>query len=79
MKYVTGIERRGIERGRQQGQAAALQTAVIEVLEARFGEVPYSLRETVSAENDLAVLKQWHRAAIQTPSLDAFQQQLRKP
>jgi len=79
MKYVTGIERRGIERGRQEGQAAALQTAVVEVLEARFGEVRYSLRETVSAENDLTVLKRWHRLAIQTPSLDAFQQQPRKP
>ena len=48
------------------------------VLETRFGEVPYPLREAVTAMNDLAVLKQWHRSAIQLPSLEEFQARLRE-
>jgi len=43
------------------------------VLETRFGEIPYSLREAVTATDDLDRLKQWHRLAIQLPSLAEFE------
>ncbi len=86
MKYVTGIERRGIEKGlekgRQEGQQIGQirnqQESVLAVLETRFGEVPYPLREAVTAMDDLARLKQWLRLAIQMPSLEEFQARLRE-
>ncbi len=90
MKYVTGIERRGIEKGLEQGLEQGLekgqqlgqlrnqQESVLAVLETRFGEIPYPLRESVTAMDDLARLKQWHRLAIQLPSLGAFQARLRE-
>jgi len=84
MKYVTSIERRGraeglekgLEKGLHIGQLRNQQEAVLAVLETRFGEVPYALREAVTAMDDLAQLKQWHRLAIQLPTLDEFQTRL---
>ena len=84
MKYITNMERRGIEKGlekgrqegRQEGQVRNQQESVLAVLETRFGEVPYPLREAVTGMDDLARLKQWHRLAIQLPSLEEFQTRL---
>jgi hypothetical protein len=77
MKYITNMERRGLEKGLEKGQHLGQihgqQESVLVVLETRFGEVPYPLREAVTALNDLAQLKQWHRWAIQLPSLEQFQ------
>ena len=80
MKYITNIERRGLQKGLEQGlekgqhlgQIRNQQESVLAVLETRFGDIPYPLREAVTAMPDLARLKQWHRAAIQVPSLDSF-------
>ena len=87
MKYITNMERRGLEKGlergrqegRQEGQVRNQQESVLAVLETRFGEVPYPLREAVTAMADLTRLKQWHRLAIQLPSLRAFQTHLHVP
>ena len=88
MKYVTNIERRGRAEGRvegrvegrqegqQIGQIRNQQESVLAVLETRFGEVPYPLREAVTAMDDLAWLKQWHRLAILLPNLEEFQARL---
>ena len=80
MKYITNMERRGLERGlekgRQEGQVRNQQESVLAVLETRFGEVPYPLREVITAMNDLVQLKQWHRSAIKLPSIEAFQTRL---
>ena len=84
MKYVTSIERRGraearvegLEKGQRIGQIRSQQESVLAVLETRFGEVPYPLREAVTAMQDLAQLKQWLRSAIQLSSLEAFQTRL---
>jgi len=80
MKYITNIERRGLEKGlekgQQLGQIRNQQESVLAVLETRFGEVPYPLREAVTAMDDLARLKQWLRLAIQLPNLEAFQTRL---
>jgi len=48
------------------------------VVETRFGEIPYELREVVTATDDLDRLKQWHRMAIQLASLAEFEARLHK-
>jgi predicted transposase YdaD len=77
MKYITNMERRGLERGRQEGrqegQIRSQQESVLAVLETRFGEIPYDLREAVTATDDLARLKRWHLLAIQLASLAEFE------
>jgi len=45
MKYITNMERRGRTEGRTEGRVEALRDAALDVLEGRFGEVPYELRE----------------------------------
>ena len=78
MKYITNMERRGLERGRQEGQIRSQQESVLTVLETRFGEIPYSLREAVTATDDLDRLKRWLRLAIQLASLAEFETRMHK-
>jgi len=75
MKYVTNIER----RGRVEGQMEALRTATLEILEARFGDVPYELREELQTLTDETVLKRLPRLAAVATGLDDFHRQFRKP
>ena len=83
MKYVTNIERRGRAEGRQEGRQEGLirsqQESVLAVLETRFGEIPYSLREAVTATDDLDRLKRWLRLATQLASLAEFETRVLKP
>jgi hypothetical protein len=75
MKYITNIER----RGRVEGRVEALRTAALEILEARFGEVPYELREELQALGNETVLKRLPRLAAVVTGLDDFRRQLGKP
>ena len=70
MPYITSIER----LGRQEGRRQALREGILDVLEARFGEVPYPLRERIETVSDEAELKRLHRQAALTPGLTAFSQ-----
>ena len=75
MPYITSNERIGREEGRQ----AALQENIIEVLEARFGAVPYAWRERLLAVRKESELKRLLRQAALTPDLDKFQKHLPLP
>jgi hypothetical protein len=71
----------GRQKGRQEGLVEGLekgivQTAresILDVLDTRFGQVPDSVREQVNAIGSERTLKELHRRAILTPSLEAFQ------
>lgn len=70
MPYITGIERRAIQRG-------SLQTAresVIEVLETRFEGVPQALRDRLNQIDDLARLKHLLKQAITIASVEELEQ-----
>lgn len=81
MKYVTNIERRsleqGLEQGRTEGRAEALRTAALDFLEARFGELPYELREELQALESETVLKRLPRLAAVATGLEDFRRQLK--
>ena len=87
MKYVTNIERRGRAEGRTEGRtegraegrAEALRAAALDFLEARFGELPYELREELQALGNESTLKRLPRLAAVATGLDEFRRQLRKP
>ena len=79
MPYITSNERIGREEGRQEGRQAALQENIIEVLEARFGAVPYAWRERLLAVREKSKLKRLLRQAVLTPDLDKFQKHLPLP
>ena len=74
MPYITGIERRAMQRG-------VLQTTrenLIEVLKARFENVslPETLVEMLKAINDSAILKRLLRHSATVESVPAFEQRL---
>jgi hypothetical protein len=71
-----GLEQ-GLEKGLMEGlEKGILQTAreaILDVLDTRFGEVPGSVRERINAIGSERNLKDLHRRAILTPSLEEFQ------
>jgi flagellar biosynthesis/type III secretory pathway protein FliH len=88
MPYVTTIERlgreeglkqgreEGLKQGLQLGRQEALREDILEIVKARFGEVPYGLRERIQAIADEAELKRLHRQAALAESMSAFQSKL---
>jgi predicted transposase YdaD len=93
MKYITSIERKGRAeglaegraeglaegqaKGLAEGQAKALRQATIEILDARFGEIPYELREQIQAKDSATELQRLLRLAALAADLQAFQSQLK--
>lgn len=77
MPYVTSVERvgimKGIQQGIQQGELNTLREALIEVLTARFGELPSSLISAINALANPVVLKKLLKLGITTPSPEAFE------
>ena len=85
MKYITNMERRGRTEGRTEGRAEgrtegrveALRDAALEFLEARFGEVPYELREEVRALANETCVKRLPRLAAVATDLADFRRRVR--
>ncbi|MCI5157731.1 MAG: transposase [Candidatus Electrothrix sp. AUS1_2] len=63
----------GIEQGRARGQLEKAQEDVLEVLEVRFGYVPFSVKEEVVCCNDLNRLNKALRHALLIASADEFE------
>jgi len=68
------LREEGREEGRQEGAAETARQDVLEVLETRFGPVPETLRKRIQRVEDLGVLRRLHKAAVITPSIEAFQE-----
>ena len=62
----------GIQQGIQQGTVATAREYVLEVIAARFGEVPDSLRERLQRIDDPGLLRTLLRTAAAAESLAAF-------
>ena len=79
--FAQYIKQLGIEQGREegieQGERRSTIGAIRDVLEIRFDlSEAHPLSVRIAAIDDLQRLKQLHRAAIQVPSLEAFEQAL---
>lgn len=64
--YEDGYEA-GCDAGKKEGKAEA----VLELLE-ELGDVSSDLRERILSENDLMLLKQWHKEAAKAESIQMF-------
>jgi hypothetical protein len=62
MPYVTSFERLAKEEGIREG--------VLEILEVRFTEVPYAIKEKINYCDDLKKLKKLHRQALTIKTID---------
>ena len=63
----------GIEQGRTRGQLEKAREAVLEVLEVRFGNVPFRVKEEVIRCNDLDRLNKALRHALLIAAIDEFE------
>jgi len=74
MRYVTSVERIGLEKGLQQGRQEGRQQGeartLLRLLERRFGPVSELMQARVSAA-DLDSLDQWLDRVLDAPTLDA--------
>ena len=64
--YITSIERRGIEKGMQRGEATLLRQLLIK----RFGPLPETIERRL-AEAEPATLERWAERLLEASSLDA--------
>jgi flagellar biosynthesis/type III secretory pathway protein FliH len=67
----------GQAKGLAEGQAKALRQATIEILDARFGEIPYELREEIQAKEVATELQRLLRLADLAADLQAFRSQVK--
>jgi uncharacterized protein YwqG len=78
MQYVTTFERKGIEKGFQQGILQKSREDVIEILETRFQFVPYNMVQAIQVIENTLSLSRLLREAVLVESLEKFEQQLEK-
>ena len=76
MPYITSVERIGMRKGLQQGLQQGRQRMVIEELAERFGEVPSLVSNAIHQIEDSDQLRALMHLAIQSASLEEFQQSL---
>ena len=75
--YESSIVQHFTERGIQQGQIQQSIEYVLDVLEIRFHpSAAETLKPVIETIEDLQLLKQLHRSAMQAPNLDEFKQTL---
>jgi hypothetical protein len=72
MPHITSIERLSRQEGRQEGQQESRQEGILDIVQARFGEVPYTLREHILALRDEAELKRLLRQSALVNTLADF-------
>lgn len=72
MPYVTSIEQLGRQEGRQEGRLQALREALLDLMEARFGEASYALREHILGLQDEGEVKRLLRQAGLARTLEDF-------
>ena len=59
------------EKGHQEGVIAGKAESVLELLED-IGTIPEEVREKITGEIDLEILKKWHKLAAKSESIDEF-------
>jgi len=69
MPYITSVERRGFEKGFQQGK----QENILQLLEIRFENVAQELRQIIEKLDDIELLGKLFAQAATTKSLDEFE------
>ncbi len=88
MPYVTSIERmakkegwqkgrqegeqEGWQKGQQAGQILSLQAAVLRVLQARFTDIPDSLRMALQQTQEAGTLANYLQQAATCPNIRSF-------
>jgi predicted transposase YdaD len=69
-------EKNGEKKGERKGKIETLIDTILEILDARFGVVPYQMVDHIRTINHLEVLKKLRRDALRCPDIDRFKERL---
>ncbi len=85
MRYITSIERNGIEKGLkqglkqgleqglEQGEAKASRTHILDILSLRFQQTSENIENTLNQINDLPMLSSLFKEAMTVESMEIFE------
>jgi len=71
-------EARGISIGEARGESKGVRLALCDLLESRFGMLPEAVSSSVNEITDTQKLLSLNRSALQTASLEAFLEEVKK-
>jgi len=81
MRYVSSVEEyileKNMEKGMEKGMLAEAREMVAEVLSTRFSQIPEKIVKAISAIEDRKILKEIHKKAILTQSLEQFESEFK--
>jgi hypothetical protein len=72
MKMLLPGERAGLRKGRQEGRLEMLREGILDILEARFKQVPYPVRQSLADIKSEPRLRKLHRQAVLAQSIERF-------
>ena len=75
MNQILRIDRRSFLTGRTEGRIEAKINDILELLDS-YGKIPEELRDRISDEQDMNVLKKWLLLAAKVSSVEEFAEQL---
>jgi hypothetical protein len=64
--------RKGRQEGRQEGRLEMLREGILDILEARFKQAPYAVRQSLTDIKSESRLRKLHRQAVLARSLERF-------
>ncbi len=69
MRFISSVEELGMEKG----MPAEAREMVAEVLSTRFSQIPEKIVKAIAAIEDRKILKELHKKAVLTRSLEQFE------
>jgi hypothetical protein len=77
MKFINCVEEHYMEKGMEKGMLADAREMVAEVLSVRFSQIPEKIVKAISAIEDRNILKELHKKAVLTRSLEQFESEFK--
>jgi hypothetical protein len=73
MKFINCVEEYYMEKSMEKGMLAEAREMVAEVLSTRFSQIPEKIAKAISTIEDRNILKELHKKAVLTRSLEQFE------
>lgn len=77
VKYMQTWEEKVIERekGREEGRTRGKAESILDLLED-LGAIPRELEQFIFAQEDISILKEWHKIAARVQSMEEFEEKI---
>ena len=76
MTIADTLRKEGKLEGKLEGKQEALREDILDILELRFQSVSYSIKKQLEEIADGTILRQLHRLAVKTESIEQFMKEM---